>query len=200
MSKSVIIAILVFLILVGLVSLNFAENLTLTTYYPAPYGNYTELRASRMALGDTYKNSASYRWPTEVDTDADLVIEGNVGIGTTNPAHKLDIVGAMYSQRYALTDGEPIAVDWDNGNVQSVTIGGNRTFTFSNGQDGGKYLLIIKQGGAGSWEPVWPASVRWPGASTPALTDTAGRTDYIGFIYNGVDSKYDGVAQALDFQ
>lgn len=49
---------------------------------------------------------------------------GKVGIGTTNPAHGLDVDGAMYSRRHGLTDGATIAVDWNNGNTQSVTLGG----------------------------------------------------------------------------
>ena len=106
----------------------------------------------------------------------------------------LKVNGNLYSRRYALSDGSTIAVDWNNGNVQSVTLGGNRTFSFTNGQDGGKYVLIIKQGGAGPYTPAWPASVRWPKGITVNLTQTVGKTDYFGFIYNGVDSKYDVVA------
>lgn len=30
-----------------------AEEITLTTYYPAPFGNYEELQASRFAVGST---------------------------------------------------------------------------------------------------------------------------------------------------
>jgi len=101
--------------------------------------------------------------------------------------------------RYSLTDGATIAVDWNNGDVQSVTLGGNRTFTFSNGQDGGKYTLIIKQDGTGTRTITWPASVRWPGGTALTLTTSASKTDYIGFIYNGVDSKYDGVACRFNY-
>jgi len=125
-----------------------------------------------------------------------LTTGGYVGIGTTNPQHKLEVNGAMYSKRYALTS---VAVDWNNGNVQSVTLGANVAFTFSNGQDGGKYTLIIKQDATGSRTVTWPASVRWPGGTAPTLTTTASKTDYIGFIYNGVDFQYDGVAQSLNF-
>ena len=79
----------------------FAEDtLTITTYYPSPYGVYRELRAKRIAIGDDYIDGANYTWQDtesgsgEVDFNADLVVEGNVGIGTANPSVTLDIGGA----------------------------------------------------------------------------------------------------------
>jgi hypothetical protein len=64
------------------------ETFTITTYYPAPYGVYREMRARRMAVGDNYVDHAQYCWGggclNAVDADADLIVEGNVGIGTVN--------------------------------------------------------------------------------------------------------------------
>ena len=91
------------------------------------------------------------------------------------------------------------AYGWNNGNVQSVTLGGNRTFTFANGQDGARYVLIIKQDATGSRTATWPASVRWATGSAPVLTTTASKTDYVGFVYNGVDVKYDGTGIAKNY-
>lgn len=50
---------------------SIAEEITLTTYYPAPYGAYDELTTT----GDTH-----------LATDS-----GSVGIGTTGPGYKLDV-------------------------------------------------------------------------------------------------------------
>jgi hypothetical protein len=125
---------------------------------------------------------------------------GYVGVGTATPTAAVDVVnGQIVSRRYALSDGATIAVDWHNGNVQSVTLGGNRTLTFSNPIDGARYVLIIKQDGTGSRTVTWPATVRWPGGTAPTLTTTASKTDYIAFIYNGVDSKYDGIAVSQNY-
>ncbi len=55
------------------------EKITLSTYYPAPYGEYRTL-----AVGDTYLA------PAAGGTTA-LVVEGNVGIGMTNPTAPLDV-------------------------------------------------------------------------------------------------------------
>ncbi len=84
-----------FILLVSLLiapSITFAvESITITTYYPSPYGSYRELRSKRLAIGDNYTDTASYTWEEvnndggQVDYLADLVVEGNVGIGTTSP-------------------------------------------------------------------------------------------------------------------
>ena len=88
-----------------------------------------------------------------------------------------------------LKDAPTIAVDWSKASIQSVTLGGNRTLTFSNGQRGGKYALVIKQDATGSRTVTWPSSVRWAGGPPQAsvLSTTANKTDYITFFYNGVN-------------
>lgn len=37
----------------GLFSLCFAEDITITTYYPSPYGSYNDLQSNKLAVGDT---------------------------------------------------------------------------------------------------------------------------------------------------
>ncbi|MEK6634759.1 MAG: hypothetical protein AABY38_00245, partial [Planctomycetota bacterium] len=133
---------------------------------------------------------------------------GNVGIGTTTPQHKLAVSGSMYSPRLALTDpgaAGTITVNWNNSNVQSVAFSnanGNRDIVFTNGQDGGKYILFLKQGSTATSTVSWPATstVRWAGGGTgTTLTGTVSKTDYFGFIYNGINTVYDTVAERLNF-
>ena len=107
---------------------------------------------------------------------------------------------AIFAGQYAsslktLTDGATIAVNWDEGNVQQVTLGGNRTFTFSNPKNAGRYLLIIKQDGTGSRTVTWP-TVKWPGGTAPTLTTTANKYDIVSFVYDG--ANYFGIA-SLNF-
>lgn len=51
------------------------ETMTITTYYPSPYGSYNELTT----FGNTFLS----------------VTSGSVGIGTTNPLSKLDVRGII---------------------------------------------------------------------------------------------------------
>ena len=87
---------------------------------------------------------------------------------------------------YTFTDGGTVAVNWNNGTTQTVTLGGNRTFTFSNPVAGMRYLLIVKQDGTGSRTVTWP-TIKWRGGSPPTLTTTASKTDLITIIYDGTD-------------
>lgn len=57
----------------------WAESLTITTYYPSPYGSYRELSAKRVKIGTTYSGSGVSI------TDDDLIVEGRVGIGNSDP-------------------------------------------------------------------------------------------------------------------
>jgi hypothetical protein len=59
----------------------FAEDITITTYYPSPSGSYSSLQADKLGVGDNNGDSlfTSADVPT---TSGDAWIKGNVGIGT----------------------------------------------------------------------------------------------------------------------
>jgi len=65
------------------------ETLTITTYYPSPRGSYKELTSHRMKIGTNYSGSG-----TSV-TDDNLIVEGTVGIGTTEANEKLEVAGRI---------------------------------------------------------------------------------------------------------
>lgn len=117
------------------------------------------------------------------------VLNGKTAIGsTTDPTEALNVTGnavvagQYVSTAFAITDGAGFAVNWNNGNVQYVTIQANRTPTFSNPKQGGRYILIVIQGSGGSKLITWP-TIKWRGGTAPTLTTTAGKADIITLIY-----------------
>lgn len=57
-------------------SLTFAQNeesVTITTYYPSPYGVYHELRVDQMAIGSAYSNPSTYPL-----SDGNLIAAGTI--------------------------------------------------------------------------------------------------------------------------
>jgi hypothetical protein len=73
----------IFLILILILfslSISFAqqESVTITTYYPSPYGSYKELNADQMAIGSNYRHNTL--------TDGLLIVSGSVGVGTPSPS------------------------------------------------------------------------------------------------------------------
>tara|TARA_B100000315_G_scaffold108233_1_gene99337 strand:- start:1238 stop:2218 length:981 start_codon:yes stop_codon:yes gene_type:complete len=89
-----------FFIILALIALEAIpqETVTLTTYYPVPFGVYSELRSRHLAIGQTYSDSNAHPWSTtspppagEIDPSADLVVEGNTGIGTLAPSARLHL-------------------------------------------------------------------------------------------------------------
>lgn len=70
----------------------FAEDITITTYYPSPYGSYNQLQTNSLGVGDNDGDGTldSGDVPT---TAGNVWIKGKVGIGTTRPTVPLHVVG-----------------------------------------------------------------------------------------------------------
>lgn len=98
-----------------------------------------------------------------------------------------------------LTDGATITIDLSaDERVFDVTLGGNRTLTFSNGSstvDGKQILLRVKQDGTGSRTLTMGTGMRLGTDLTVVnLSTTAGKTDYLGLVYNATAGKLDVLA------
>jgi len=118
MNKYLIIGITGF-ILLGLFSPGFSqETLTITTYYPSPYGSYREVSAYRMKIGTTYSNLTV--------ANNTLIVEGNVGLGTPTPREKLTVVGNIWATNGVLYTKtfHPACGAWYCGGAE-INLGGN---------------------------------------------------------------------------
>lgn len=105
------------LILLSFPAKTFSQNttseeiFTIETYYPAPYGVYNEMRAKRMAVGDTYYNGSQYCWSgscsNPINATTDLIVQGRVGIGMVRPQANLEVNNTL---RLSPTDAPNNAV------------------------------------------------------------------------------------------
>ncbi|MDD5476744.1 MAG: tail fiber domain-containing protein [Candidatus Omnitrophica bacterium] len=75
-----------------------AEEITITTYYPSPYGSYNQLQSKTLGVGDNNGNGVldSGDVPDPIAHPGDVWIKGKVGIGTSTPGAKLDVNGNIY--------------------------------------------------------------------------------------------------------
>ena len=89
------------------------------------------------------------------------------------------------------------AVDISLGNVQTYTLSGDQTLTFTNPSPTGKscsFTLLVTNGGSDTLS--WPAAVDWPGGSGPSLT--ASGLDVLVFTTIDAGTIWYGFAAGLD--
>lgn len=118
----------------------------------------------------------------------------------TSPTITTGVVGVKTSTQTLVTatDGATVTFDLSLGNVQTVTLGGNRTLALSNASVGQAFVLRLVQDGSGSRTVTWFSTIKWAYGVTPTLTTTASKTDVFGFICTSA-GNYDGyvISQSL---
>jgi len=114
------------------------------------------------------------------NTTPDFEIVGG-GESTLNTP-KFKITGQAYTELH--TNATNLVVEWDDGNVQTVTISGTSPqFTPTRAAAGATYILMITQG-ATPTTIDWDGTVKWSGGA-PTLSSTTGQIDVITLIcYN----------------
>lgn len=114
----------------------------------------------------------------------------NTKAPTASPAFTTQVTFGNYHMEPGETDagnsGTSDTIDWSLNSSQKSTLTGNVTYTFSNPQTGGAYVLRVLTG-AGSFTVTWPSSVKWAGGSAPTVTTTASRMDLFNFYYDGTN-------------
>jgi len=85
-------------------TLVFAEDITITTYYPSPYGSYNALQVDRLGVGDNNNNGVPDAGDVPATTGY-VWIKGLVGIGTISPipVEKLEVNGNVKALAFIAT-------------------------------------------------------------------------------------------------
>jgi hypothetical protein len=89
-------------------------------------------------------------------------------------------------------DAATVQFDISIADIQSVTLGGNRTLAVTNAKVGDRFILRLIQDGTGSRTVTWFSTIHWAGGSAPTLTTTASHWDDFGFICVA-DNVFDGL-------
>ena len=127
--------------------------------------------------GDVFsENNVNFFWDN---------VKHALGIGNSSPQHALDVSGALYSRLVTVSPSPSVTVNWNAGNVQTLTLSSNSALTFSNGQAGGEYKLILNQDATGGRTVTWPSLVKWANRTTPTLTSAANAIDMASFTFDG---------------
>lgn len=86
-----------------------------------------------------------------------------------------------------LTDAATITCDISTGSVFDVTLGGNRTITFTGGSsaiDGHRFIVRFKQDATGGRTITYDSTAEFGSDfSSITLTTTPAKTDHVGFVY-----------------
>jgi hypothetical protein len=114
--------------------------------------------------------------------------------------------GAMVQTPVALTDASTIAVNAALGNMFRVTLGASRIMGApSNATDGQMILFAIKQPSSGgpftitTWTTGTGGYEFGTDVTSPTLSTTASKVDYVGFIYNSSASLWHCLAWARGY-
>ena len=187
--------------------------------------NYTDSTANAAFL-NTGASYVDLQLATHDTARVTILRTGEVGIGTKTPSHGLDLEGgfnvtggATFTGPVNVTDHDVIrpnlkdfsetvnaigtvtgntAVNFESGNVQTITMNGNCEFTFTNPPASGKagtVTLIITNGGANT--TTFHSSVKWPSDVAPSLTSSG--IDIITFLTTDAGSNIFGFVGGLNF-
>lgn len=97
--------------------------------------------------------------------------------------------------------GAAKTINWTNGQKQTLTLTDDVTLTIADAEGSGNFLLKVVQDNVGGRDITWPANVKWPSGTKPAISigepGIALRVSIISLFYDGTD--YHGVG-SLDFR
>jgi hypothetical protein len=116
-------------------------------------------------------------------TDGRVLQSSGVKINDSDQLDELETV-TFKSEHNNGNSGSAYTLNWNNGQMQRVTLTGNATVTITDPPGPGHFSLCQVQDATGNRQPVWPSWVKWRGGSPPTFSG-ANKTDIISFRYAG---------------
>jgi hypothetical protein len=127
------------------------------------------------------------------------------GIDLVNPAQLGGVAAAAYARLdvartftkgtgsvpVTVAPSASITLNMEDGDVHRLVMTGSSTLNApDNARPGQTLVLILIQGGTGSYTMTWNNVFRFAGGTPPTLTSTVGGTDVFAFIYDNLSGYW----------
>lgn len=130
-------------------------------------------------------------------------VSGSAAIDDSKISFTKPYFQGSYQAMTTDVDAEPVTFNLSLSNIHTLTLGGNRTLKVSNATVGQMFLLRLIQDGTGNrtvtWDPSNFGTIKWPSATAPTLSTTAGSVDVFAFLCTS-SGNWDGYFVGFDLR
>ena len=134
------------------------------------------------------------RIPTFVDASSEKISEVPAG-------DFLSTEGNGIAEGHTALTGATPSVSLNTGGSFSLVLSSNTTISFADAPatgSSGFSLEVTQDAGGSGYTVTWPASVKWPSGTAPALTATADKSDVFVFTTSDGGTSFTGLVAGKD--
>lgn len=146
-------------------------------------GNFATSGANSLTLTTTGATNVTLPTMGTLVNTTVTALSSLATVGTVTAGTWSSNLQSYTETHYAESQAANFTFNFNNGNTQTLTLTGNVTIAFSNipatANRTISLTLYLKQDGTGSRTPTFPASVIWPGGTTPTWSTAASACDMV---------------------